>query len=168
MKLGVISDTHLASPDATLERIVRDDFQGVDLLVHLGDYVNYSVADFLMKHHDFVGVSGNMDPPEIRDAFPRKQVLELEGFRIGMIHGWGPPFGLEEKIIKEFSDVDAILYGHTHKAVSHEKKGIFLFNPGSPTRSFLAQPTVGLVSIENTIGGEILRVNHERIKGPFL
>jgi len=157
-KLGVISDTHLASPDATLERIVQDDLQGVDVLIHLGDYVNYSVAVFLMKNHDFVGVAGNMDPPDIRNVFPRKQILELEGFRIGVIHGWGPPLGLEEKILREFSGVDAILYGHTHKAVSHHRKGIFFFNPGSPTRSFLAQPTVGVVSLENTIQGDILPV----------
>lgn len=159
MKLGVISDTHLASPNPDLDRTLRDYFVGVDVLIHLGDYVDYSVASFLMKHGEFVGVAGNMDPPDIRNLLPRKRVLEFGGFRIGIIHGWGPPFGLEEKILKEFQDVHAILYGHTHKAVSHQKKGILFFNPGSPTRTFLGKPTVGLVSIGDTIRGEILVVD---------
>ena len=159
MKIGVISDTHLASPNPDLDRIVRDYFGSVDLLIHLGDYVDYSVASFLMNHREFVGVAGNMDPPDIRNVFPRKRLLEFGGFRIGVIHGWGAPFGLEDKIFKEFHDVHAILYGHTHKAVNHQRKGILFFNPGSPTRSFLGKPTVGLVSIGDAIRGEILAVD---------
>lgn len=157
-RLGVISDTHLMSPDATLERIVREFFFDVDVILHLGDYVDYSVAAYLMEHKEFIGVSGNMDPPEIRNAFPFKKVLELEKFRIGIIHGWGAPFGMEGKIRKEFSDVHAVLYGHTHKAVNHRKNGVLFFNPGSPTRSFIGKPTVGILSVRNTIQADIIHI----------
>jgi hypothetical protein len=159
IRLGVISDTHLASPNPDLDRIVREHFGSVDVLIHLGDFVDYSVASFLMRHHEFVGVAGNMDPPDIRNAFPRKHILELESLRIGVIHGWGAPVYLEDRIFREFHEVHAILYGHTHKAVCHQRKGVLFFNPGSPTRSFFAKPTVGVVSIGDTITGEILRVD---------
>ncbi|MBW2123952.1 MAG: metallophosphoesterase, partial [Deltaproteobacteria bacterium] len=43
-RIGVISDTHLTVPDETLKRIVRVYFSQVDLIVHLGDYVDYRVA----------------------------------------------------------------------------------------------------------------------------
>ncbi len=155
-RLGVISDTHLRSPDAMLERVVREYFCDVDMILHLGDYVDYSIASYLMDHKAFVGITGNMDPPEIRKAFPTKRVLELERFRIGLIHGWGPPFGLEGKIRREFDDIQAILYGHTHKAVNHRRGGVLFFNPGSAGRSFFGDRTVGILSITNTLEGKII------------
>lgn len=157
-RLGVISDTHLRSPNAMLERVVREYFCDVDMILHLGDYVDYSVASYLMDHKAFVGITGNMDPPEIRKEFPTKRVLELERFRIGLIHGWGPPFGLEGKIRREFVDIHAILYGHTHKPVNHRRKGVLFFNPGSAGRSFFGDRTVGILSITDTIEGRIIPV----------
>jgi len=156
IRLGVISDTHLRSPDATLERIVQNHFRAVDFVVHLGDYVDYSVAAYLMEHREFIGVAGNMDPPEIRNAFPSKRVIELEQYRIGIIHGWGAPFGLEGRIRREFDHIDAVLYGHTHKAANHRKGGVLFFNPGSTTRSFMGKPTIGILSLSDTIHGGIV------------
>ena len=158
MRLGVISDTHLDSPNPTLQKIVRDHFHEVDMIVHLGDYVDYSVAGYLMDQTEFVGVTGNMDPPRIRHTFPPKRVLELGGFRIGMIHGWGAPFGLERRIRSEFGDIDAILYGHTHQAANHHKQGILFFNPGSACRAFFGKPSVGILWVDDTIRGEIISV----------
>ena len=156
IRLGVISDTHLRSPNRMLERIVKDCFATVDFIVHLGDYVDYSVASYLMECRQFIGVAGNMDPPEIGQAFPSKHVLELENRRIGMIHGWGAPFGFEGRIRKEFTDIDAILYGHTHKAANHRRRGVLFFNPGSATRPFTGRPSVGIVSVNNGIDGQII------------
>jgi putative phosphoesterase len=155
-KLGVISDTHLRSPDATLERIVKGYFADVDLIVHLGDYVDPSIIGYLREQKEFFGVAGNMDPPVIRDTLPFKRVLEIEKHRIGIIHGWGAPFGLEAKVQREFDGVQAILYGHTHKAVSHQKGGTIFFNPGSAGRSFSGRPSIGILSIKETIQGEII------------
>ncbi|MBW2058156.1 MAG: metallophosphoesterase family protein [Deltaproteobacteria bacterium] len=144
-RIGVISDTHLTVPDETLKRIVRVYFSQVDLIVHLGDYVDYRVAAYLMEQGEFMGVAGNMDPPEVRDTLPVKQVLKLGRLTVGLIHGWGPPHGLEEKILREFGEVDAILYGHTHKAVNHEKEGVLFFNPGSAHQSFMGKPSIGIL-----------------------
>ncbi len=135
---------------------MREYFSDVDMILHLGDYVDYSVAAYLMEHNRLIGVAGNMDPPEVRNRFPIKQVLELEKLKIGIIHGSGPPFGLESKIRKEFDDVDAIVYGHTHRPVNHRKDGLLFFNPGSPRRSFFSDPTVGILSATDTIQGEVL------------
>ena len=155
-RLGVISDTHLRSPDATLERIVKAYFADVDLIVHLGDYVDPSIVRYLIRQKEFIGVAGNMDPPELKNGFPSKRLLELENRRIGMIHGWGAPFGLEGRIHKEFVDIDAVLYGHTHKAANHRRGSVLFFNPGSATRPFMGRPSVGIVSVNDGIDGQIL------------
>jgi len=155
-KLGVISDTHLRSPDASLERILQESFADVDMILHLGDYVDYSIAGYLMEHKKFIGVTGNMDPPEIRERFPPKRIVEIANFRIGIIHGWGAPFGLERKIRREFDDVDAIVYGHIHRPINHRRGGILYFNPGSPSRSLFGQGTVGILSVTEHIQGQII------------
>jgi putative phosphoesterase len=99
-----------------------------------------------------------MDPYEIRKVFPQKQVIEIGGFRIGLIHGGGAPFGIESRIRDEFDEVDAIVYGHTHTPANQQGKGVFFFNPGSPTRSFWHSATLGILHIREKIEGEIIKI----------
>jgi putative phosphoesterase len=99
-----------------------------------------------------------MDPQDIQKAFPRKRVVELEGFKIGLIHGAGPPFGIESRIRGEFDEVGAIVYGHSHAPANHQVKNIYFFNPGSPTRSFIHRPTLGILHLGEKIEGEIIKI----------
>lgn len=156
MRVGVLSDTHLREPDAQFRRLVETHFSEVDRLFHTGDFVDLSVAQYLASLKELTAVSGNMDPDSVRRVFPRKRVIELEGFRIGLIHGSGAPFGIEGRIRDEFEEVDAIIYGHTHIATNHLVKGVFFFNPGSATRSFLHRGTLGILHLGKEITGEII------------
>ncbi|MEA2014426.1 MAG: metallophosphoesterase family protein [Thermodesulfobacteriota bacterium] len=156
MKIGVISDTHLDVSDNRLERIVEDHFHDVDLVLHAGDIVELDVLD-VFRGREVHAVAGNMDHDSVRGLFPVKQVLEIEGRRIGLIHGWGSPFGLEEKVLREFYDVECVVYGHTHKAMNEARKGILLFNPGSPTdQRFASHNSVGILDIGTEISGKII------------
>jgi len=156
MKIGVISDTHLYSFNDRLEKIVEDYFHDVDVILHAGDIVEVEVLD-VFKGTELYAVSGNMDHDSVRRVFPEKRILEIAGRSIGMIHGWGSPSGLEEKIIDEFEDVDCIVYGHTHHAVNETRDGVLLFNPGSPTdRRFSRHNSVGILDIEEEITGRII------------
>ncbi|NIY15820.1 MAG: hypothetical protein GWM98_13445, partial [Nitrospinaceae bacterium] len=78
-------------------------------------------------------VRGNMDP--FVQGVPVKRVIEFAGHRIGLIHGWGPPEGLENRLLKEFcgENLDALVYGHSHYPANHECNGMLFFNPGSVT-----------------------------------
>jgi putative phosphoesterase len=161
VRVGVLSDTHFSDAKkgvSFLEELSERYFQDVDMIFHAGDLVN---ADVLLA---FAGktvhaVRGNMDSfsPEI----PLRKVVPAGGFRIGLIHGWGAPDGLEKRVLSEFrgEGIDCLVYGHSHHPVCHWEGGILRFNPGSPTdRRRAPFHSVGILEIDETIHGRILRL----------
>ena len=159
MKIGVLSDTHLEEPHAEFKKFIELNFKDVDQIFHVGDFIHWKVAEYLSSLKQLVAVSGNMDPPQIREAFPQQRVIEVLGIRIGLIHGGGPPSGIESRVREQFDEVDAIVYGHTHIPANHRIKGVLYFNPGSPTRSFAGKGTIGILRIGETIEGEIIKTH---------
>lgn len=158
MKIAVLSDTHATSFEELPARLVSA-LSEANMIVHLGDYVGEGVLNGLKKLGDFKGVYGNMDPDIIRQALPEERILEVEGKRIGMIHGWGSPDDLEERVRARFSGVDAILYGHSHKAVSKVVEGVLVFNPGSAVGKHPAlYASYGVLTVADTMQGEIVRL----------
>ena len=158
MKIGVLSDTHLREPHSEFKEVIEFHFRDVEKILHAGDFVDWSVAEYLSSLKELIAVCGNMDPPDIRKAFPPKRVVELGGFQIGLIHGGGSPLGIESRIRGEFGDVNAIVYGHIHTPANHQVKNILFFNPGSPTRSFIDRGTLGILHIGEKIEGEIIKI----------
>lgn len=158
MKMGVISDTHLEEPNPEFRKQIEHHFKDVEMILHMGDFIGLRIAEYLSSEKELVAVRGNMDSLEIRNSFPKKQVIECAGFKMGLIHGWGSPFGIESRIIKEFDDVDIIVYGHTHIPASHHEDKIFFFNPGSFTRSFIHKATLGILYLDDKIEGEIIKI----------
>lgn len=158
MKIGVISDTHLREPHPEFKKMIEFHFKEVEKIFHAGDFVDWSIADYLSSQKELIAVCGNMDSRDIEKAFPKKRIIELQGFKIGLIHGGGSPFGIESRIKGEFDEVDAIVYGHTHTPVNHQLKNVYLFNPGSPTRSFIHKATLGILHLGQKIEGEIIQI----------
>jgi len=160
VKIGVISDTHLTSCDKRLTRLLQDHFRDADLILHAGDLVDIRVLD-AFAGKEVKAVCGNMDLPSVRQALPTKLILDLNNYRVGLIHGWGMPFGIESKLLKEIGRVDCLVYGHTHRATNAFKDGILFFNPGSATdRRFASHNTIGMLEIGETISGEIIDLNY--------
>jgi hypothetical protein len=159
MKIGVISDTHMQSPSAELIEVSNIHFRDVDLILHAGDLVALEVLK-AFSGKKVIAVRGNMDLPDVARKLTIKEVVEVGGCRIGLIHGWGSPRGLEEKIRKEFDRVSAIVYGHTHRAANQVYEGVLFFNPGAfkTDRSFHGNRSVGILTIDRTITGEIVAV----------
>jgi len=158
MKIGVISDTHLREPHSEFKKMIEFHFKDVEKIFHAGDFVDWSIVEYLSIQKELIGVYGNMDPLEIRKNLPPHRVIELLGFKIGLIHGGGAPFGIESRIRGEFDEVDAIVYGHTHTPANHQVKKIYFFNPGSPTRSFIHRGTLGILHLGEKIEGEIIKI----------
>jgi putative phosphoesterase len=159
LKIGVISDTHLREPDDRLRAIIRTHFQDAGMILHAGDLVDLSVLE-AFGEKDVIAVCGNMDPPRIGEAFPYKRVVEVGRFRIGLIHGWGPPDGLEDRLKLEFENVDCVVYGHSHHPANHVRDGILFFNPGSACdRRHADSACVGVLEIgPDAIEGRIIAV----------
>jgi hypothetical protein len=156
MKIGVLSDTHLRGVTKAFKRLCMETFSGVDLILHAGDFVSADIVDFLQRW-TFHGVYGNMDPPEVRRMLPEKERIEVQGYTIGLIHGWGPPQGLEEKVLAEFPDVDVLVYGHSHRARNALKGDVLLFNPGAASDlTHSGRNSIGILRLDAGIEGEII------------
>ena len=160
MKIGVISDTHLSAPSKALSDLARGPFKDVSVILHAGDVTRLSVLDAFFGI-DVVAVAGNMDDYDVTSAFPSHRIFQGDGFKIGLIHGWGAREGLEKRIMERFENVDAIVYGHSHIPANHVVNGILMFNPGSFTGNRLKGSTsgsVGILTTENGLNGKILSV----------
>jgi putative phosphoesterase len=156
MRIGVLSDTHLHRVSRDLREILDQHLSQVDVLFHVGDYTSPVVMEFLSSKN-FHGVHGNMDPVGIRAVLPEKKIVELGGFRFGLIHGWGSSAGLEEKVLGQFTDVDVIVYGHSHKPANDMVQGVLLFNPGTASGySSSGVHSIGILECGDTVKGEII------------
>ena len=149
MRIGVVSDTHATSLAEVPERIVRT-LAEVDLIIHAGDFVTKDVLDGLKRLGEVKAVRGNMDSEELKRILPEKELLVIEGRRIGVIHGWGAPDGIDDRVGKMFKDVDIIVYGHSHYSQNEVKRGILFFNPGRARNSF------GILTVGKEVRGEII------------
>ena len=176
VRLGVISDSHIpdrmrALPPATFEALA-----GVDAILHAGDICVQRVLDALADVAPVIAVRGNRDLALPR--LPLDRELVFEGVRLGLTHGHG---GLghyaQEKLVSSvlgydhtrflrqvrarFSEVQAVVFGHSHHPVNFRMKGVLMFNPGSlgPAYRLPLGPTVGLLTIENgAVRGQIIRL----------
>ena len=159
MRIGVLSDTHLHRSERDLRVIFDRYLAEVDWIFHAGDYVSADIVTFL-RRKPFHGVQGNMDSPGVKMILPEKKVIEIEGHRVGLIHGWGSPRGLEDRIMNEFQDVDVVVYGHSHEPANHVKDGVLFFNPGTVTGvSRAGVHTIGVLECGDTLRGEIIEVD---------
>ncbi len=159
MKIGILSDTHIPRSAPRLPEKLCKALEGMDLILHAGDLAEPSVLEKLNKIAPTKAVYGNMDTPELQRSLPRKEIISAEGFKIGLIHGWGAPTGLIERVRKEFNGVDIIVFGHSHSALYKEIDGMLFLNPGSPTDKVFAQfNSYGILEIKDTIKGEIVKL----------
>jgi len=175
MKIGVISDTHLSpviderytmkknlisNPDDLCE-LLEPDFRDVSAVIHAGDITDFSVLEALLTFGNVYAVAGNMDSGDLHERLGEKKILELEGFRIGLMHGWGPDDGLSDRIRQQFisDNVDCIVFGHSHKPYNKTEDNILMFNPGSPTdKIYSDHRTIGILYLEDKIRGELIQV----------
>jgi len=149
LRIGIVSDTHLHCSEEA-HQLLRGPLQGVELILHAGDVVAAEVIDALDRIAPVRGVAGNMDLPEVRRRWPEKQEITVGAYRIGLIHGSGPPQGLEQRVLREFSPaIDAVVFGHSHQPLVVRQCNILLINPGSPTdRRFAPCHSVALLDVE--------------------
>lgn len=155
VRLGAVSDTHLMGRPVP-PRVLRA-LAGVDMILHAGDILEEAVLEELESIAPTLAVAGNMDGGRLREILPEKRVIEVAGYRIGLIHGWGAPDDMTGRLRREFEGVDIVVFGHTHEACNREEKGIHFFNPGSPTdRMFAPFRSLGILELGEGIRGRIV------------
>ena len=160
MLIGLISDTHIPDRARIIPTNVIDAFSDVDLILHAGDLTSLSVVEELEKIAQVMAVQGNMDRVSGIDL-PGARTLEVEGVKIGLVHGEVYPRADTQQLVylaKEL-DVDILVSGHSHQPKIEQTDGVLLINPGSPVVPRLADRTVMLLEIhDKEVDVEIVKV----------
>lgn len=135
MKIVVISDTHMPRKSKSLPDKLLADLQDCDYIIHAGDWQTVELYNELKQFGPVIGVTGNVDGPELKSLLKTKDILQVGNFHIGVVHGHGSGKTTEKRAIESFTadKVDCIVFGHSHIPVNKEVGGIIIFNPGSPT-----------------------------------
>lgn len=151
MRIAVLADTHIDKLEHLPKKII-DALSTVDLIIHAGDFTDVQLLRELKRLGEVSAVHGNMDSSELKAALPVKEIVETKNKRIGIIHGSGGPWGIEERIRKMFESdrIDIIVYGHSHRSQNRVINDILFFNPGKGTDSF------GILTIDGAAKGEIV------------
>jgi len=152
MKIGLVSDTHLSSRATGLPRALTEGLNGVDLILHAGDWIDERSCSLLERIAPIDGVAGNNDGPPIINRFGRRKIITVEGVHIGIVHGDGVKGTTEQRALDAFlgEKVDIILFGHSHIPHQSAHEGKILFNPGSPTdKRRQPQYSYGILTIDN-------------------
>lgn len=136
MKIAVLSDTHgLLRPEVT-ERIA-----GCDAIIHGGDINRQEVIDRLEQIAPVYVVRGNNDK-EWAEHIPASLTFQLGECRFLAVHN-------RKDIPKNLSDVDVIIFGHSHKYLEQRADGRLLLNPGScGKRRFDQEITFAMLTLD--------------------
>lgn len=163
MKIGVIADTHV-NHISDLPTSLINTLSRMDMIIHLGDFHTESLVNDLKEITDFHGVAGNHDAHI--PGLPEKEVVNVNGKKIGIVHGHGCvfPFGFKWGLLSQFEQqVDAILYGHTHSARNTMDDNILFFNPGSVIGRFPAMHrSYGILTVDEDITSEIITLEEKK------
>ncbi|PLX44026.1 MAG: hypothetical protein C0609_06590 [Deltaproteobacteria bacterium] len=155
MKIGVISDTHLAGVTPAFTGLLNNELGEADIIVHAGDHVGAGIMEYLefMDRRPYYGVAGNMDPVAISSVLPREVAFEAGGLLFGVIHGWGPPSTILSSVKEHFAILpDVVIFGHSHLPLVEGIEGTLFVNPGSAfDKRFAPSRTAAIIDV---VGGE--------------
>ncbi|MBU0548299.1 MAG: YfcE family phosphodiesterase [Candidatus Omnitrophica bacterium] len=107
-----------------------------------------------------VAVAGNMDQEAVRKKYPTKQVFEISGYSVGLIHGCGSALNLVELLKNSFKEEhpDIIVFGHSHKPMNEFIDKVLFFNPGSATDFTLEYNSYGIIEINKEINARVIKI----------
>jgi len=162
MRIVIVSDTHI-NHYRDLPKDILTSFKNADAIFHLGDFHSLELVRELKRFRNFHGVVGNHDKGELKSVLPDTDIIEINNKKIGIVHGHGCvlPLGFQYGLLQRFNGnkLDAILFGHTHIAVSKIIDGILFFNPGSAIGRFPAeQRSFGILEVGDTIQSYIIPI----------
>ncbi|MDO7905699.1 metallophosphoesterase [Paenibacillus sp. JX-17] len=135
MRIVVVSDTHMPRMAKQLPAHLISGLKGADLILHAGDWTEWSVYEQLSAYAPVHGIAGNNDPRSIVERLGYQTIIEAAGRRFGIVHGHGTRGTTEGRAVAAFAgeQVDCIIYGHSHIPAKSLQNGVWVFNPGSPT-----------------------------------
>ncbi len=150
MKVGVISDTHgLLRPQA-VEALL-----GSQLIIHAGDVGDPDVLEALRLIAPVYAIRGNVDKEEPLSRLPNTRTVSVEQARLLVIHDVNE-LG-KEPVLR---GVQAVIFGHSHRARLERRDNILFLNPGSagPQRFKLPVTLAWLNTEGNKLDAQIIEL----------
>ena len=150
MRLASLSDTHgLLRPE------VAELLKSADAILHGGDINRQSIVDQLRQYAPLYVVRGNNDK-EWAEAIPHDLTVTLGGVTFCVVHN-------RKEVPADLSEVDAVVFGHSHKYAEEERDGRLWLNPGScGPRRFRQEITLMMAEAEDgTLRVEKITIPHE-------
>lgn len=169
MRIGLIADTHLPSLVRSLDELgpqIADVLRSVDLILHAGDVTAPSVLEWCGQFAPLLVAEGNNDI-FVDPRMEKKQMLDIEGWRIGMTHELRPESRPIADILRSSLDgerVDILIGGDTHVERLEFRDNVMLVNSGSPILPHHLSTrlgTLGILEISRTrVHAEIVVLGH--------
>ena len=117
-RIVILSDTHgLLRPE------VLDYISQADAIIHGGDINTQAIVDTLRGFAPLYIVRDNNDK-EWAEDLSHSLTFAIEGIRFFLVHN-------KRDVPPDLSDVDVVVYGHSHKYACEERNGVLWLNPGS-------------------------------------
>lgn len=147
MRVLVVSDTHRRN-DNYFKVLEKE--KNLDLIIHCGDSEGSEYALSESADCPVQLVTGNND---FFSSLPRELEIEIAGYKVWVTHGHNYYVNMGDEFIKEEArarGADIVMYGHTHRPVINESKGVIAINPGSLTypRQEGRKPTYIIMEVE--------------------
>ena len=155
-RIIALSDTHLMEDDRLPEAVVALASKA-DIILHAGDFVSVQAHSALKDLGRLVAVRGNSDSPQLKRLLPKREVIEVEGVKIGLVHmaSHGSDLVGAEMMAREMN-CEVLVFGHIHRPLI-EKGRRLLVCPGSTSQPRMSAPSVAeLMVIDGTVQGRII------------
>ena len=132
-QIAVLSDTHGLLRPEVLEKIA-----GCDLIIHGGDINRQEILD-----------------KQWAENIPETLTFQIEECRFFMVHN-------KKFVPEELTDIDVVIFGHSHKYVENYVDGRLCLNPGScGRRRFDQEITFAMMTVDGkNISVEKVTVPH--------
>lgn len=147
MRVGILSDTHGLLRPEVIEKL-----EGCDLILHAGDINKQELIEKLEQIAPVKVVRGNNDK-EWAKNIPYVLNVECQGLQILMCHK-------KNEVPRNRTDIDLVVFGHSHKYEDKLENGVRWINPGScGPRRFNQEITMAIMEINKNGNYEIHRID---------
>lgn len=116
--IAILSDTH-----GLLREHVIAELAVADCVIHAGDINTPDIMVSMQEQAEVYVVRGNNDK-EWAQAIPKSLAVTIEGVRFFVVHN-------KKDVPKNLTDVDVVVYGHSHKYATEIIDSVLFLNPGS-------------------------------------
>ncbi|MDF2512374.1 MAG: putative hydrolase [Herbinix sp.] len=117
-RIAILSDTHGLLRDSVIAELAA-----ADCSIHAGDINTPYLVESMRSLTETYVVRGNNDK-DWAEALPKSITVTMEGVRFFIVHN-------KKDVPKNLTDVDVVVYGHSHKYFAEVINGVLFLNPGS-------------------------------------